>query len=221
MALAGVTMRAWSWLSPPSGRMPGVTIRKLSPVALRIAAASCPEAITPSKPASCASKARCSTSSEGVSSMPCSARSAGVRLVSTVTPSSLRPPRPRLAASSVLRSTRMHREELRAGARDRRGGALHRRLDIEQLRVDEHGSAARGELAREREPTGEQQLEPDLVDADAVPKLLDQRSASSTLGTSSATISRSLASFMARRTSAQRWRAPRPRPSANLAALGP
>ena len=69
----------------------------------------------------------------------------------------------------------MHGEELRAGARDRSGGALDRRLDIEQLRVEEHTAPARRELGRERHAAGEHELEPDLVDADAVAERLDQR----------------------------------------------
>ena len=63
----------------------------------------------------------------------------GSRLVSTVTPSSLEllSPRPAHRGIERLAVERMHREEIRADARDRRGGALDRRLDIEQLRVDE------------------------------------------------------------------------------------
>jgi hypothetical protein len=61
----------------------------------------------------------------------------------------------------------MHGEELRAGACDRGGGALDRRLDIEQLRIDEDAAPARRKLACERKAAGEEQLEPNLVNADA------------------------------------------------------
>ena len=47
---------------------------------------------------------------------------------------------------------RVHGEKLGAGARDRRGGALDRRLDVEQLRVDEHSAPARRELVASAKP---------------------------------------------------------------------
>ena len=69
---------------------------------------------------------------------------------------------------------RMHGEELGAGRSDRGGRALDRRLDVEQLGIDEHRPAGRRQLLRQGEAASEQELEPDLVDADAVLERADQ-----------------------------------------------
>ena len=170
-------MRVWSWVALPAGLMPGVTMRKPVPDASRIEAASSPEATTPSKPASLASIARCSTSSPGGMSVPCWIRSAGPRLVKHGDAEKLE----LAAAASTHRGIErlavdgVHGEKLGAGARDRRCGALDRRLDVEKLRVEEHSAPARCELGGKRHAAGEHQLEPDLVDADAVAERLDQR----------------------------------------------
>ena len=62
-APAGVAIRLWSSIDAPAGRTPGVTIKNSGPQALRIPAASCGEATTPSMPASCASFAKAITCS--------------------------------------------------------------------------------------------------------------------------------------------------------------
>src|SRR5581483_4680690 len=87
----------------------------------------------------------------------------------------------RAVASAADRSVkrllveRVHGEESNAHARDRGGRPLDRRLDVQQLGIDEYGAPAAGELLREREASREQELEPDLVDAGAVAERLDQR----------------------------------------------
>ena len=112
--------------------------------------------------------------------MPCSIRSGGARLVSTVTPRSLSAlsPRPRTAASSVLRSSACTVRNAAPVPRDRGGRALDRRLDIGAAsRRRRRGRPWRASSLGERKAAGEQQLEPDLVDADAVAERLDQRPA--------------------------------------------
>src|SRR5262245_1436155 len=70
---------------------------------------------------------------------------------------------------------RMHGEEGRARARDRRGRPLDRRLDVGELGIDEDRAAFPRQLLGERKSATEQKLEPDLVNADAVAERLDQR----------------------------------------------
>src|SRR5262249_55876271 len=68
----------------------------------------------------------------------------------------------------------MHGEERGAALRDGCRRALDGGLDIEELCVDKHRAAHLRELMHEREAAREQELEPDLVDANAVTELVDQ-----------------------------------------------
>ena len=152
-------------------------MRKSGPAAPRIFAASWPEAITPSKPHSMASLARCSTSSASGWSQPCSMRSAGARLVSTVTPSSLSAlsPRPRTAAASVFLSsacTVRNATPMRAIAAVARSTVASMSSSLASTNT---GTSRRASSCASAKPSAEQQLEPDLVDADAVAERLDQR----------------------------------------------
>src|SRR3990172_7773828 len=69
---------------------------------------------------------------------------------------------------------RMHRQERCPAPGDRCGRALDGRLDVEQLGIDEYGTAVACQLLRQLEPAGKQKLEPDLVDANAVAERLDK-----------------------------------------------
>src|SRR5262245_58888287 len=70
---------------------------------------------------------------------------------------------------------RMHDEEGRASAYDGRGRPLNRRLDVGELGVNEDRATFPRELLGERKSATEQELKPDLVNADAVAKHIDQR----------------------------------------------
>src|SRR4029077_15111362 len=70
---------------------------------------------------------------------------------------------------------RMHREQVSADARYRGGGALDRRFDIEQLRVDKDAITPRYELARKFESAGKQEFKADLIHPDAALQRVDHR----------------------------------------------
>ena len=109
--------------------------------------------------------------------MPCSTRSAGARLVSTVTPSSLSAlsPRPRTAAASVFLSsacTVRNATPMRAIAAVARSTVASMSSSLASTNT---GTSRRASSCASAKPSREQQLEPDLVDADAVAERLDQR----------------------------------------------
>ncbi len=60
--------------------------------------------------------------------------------------------------------------------------------DVQQLHVEEHVLVLALEIARQIEPTREQELEPDLVERNRIAKLDDKPARSSTVGMSRATI---------------------------------
>ena len=82
----------------------------------------------------------------------------------------------------------------RAALRDALDAAVDRIVDVEKLHVEEDALSGPPQFVDQRQPAGEDKLHADLEEARAVAEPLDQRRASLTLATSSATIIRSRAS---------------------------
>ena len=131
--------------------------------------------MTPSQPAAAACSARLSTSSSTLRSMPIAARSEGAMLVSTVTTRILSCSPFRKRGRFHDRAVAVHGQERRARAAQLPHGRRHRRGNVIELEIGEDLLVALDEPVEQLEVVARgRELEPDLVERDAIVKACDE-----------------------------------------------